>query len=365
MRVNRSRGTAAAVLSLSLFAAACGGDEGGSGSGAEGDDGRLSIEFGTPSDTLSSSFYAFVAAEKLGYWDDEDLDVELVPGSGSGALVEQMIAGNLPAGAPSLPAVVEGLGAGLEIIDLYTISYGSIFAIWVPEDSDVESVEDLEGLNIGISEAGGGETSVLSSALQDVGIDPVTGVTLIPIGAGEATTLDAIESGRVDAYASSKNDGFSLEVSGVELREITPPLYAGFPGRSIVATPEGFEENKEALTRMARGIAKATLFCEYNPEACQDFMEEALPEQWVGAEEGQDSQGSLQYEEAVKTSTVPEDEQFGRHNLEETEAFIETIAAITEGFQDVSAEDFLVDDILDEVNDFDREAIIAEAEAYK
>ena len=364
MRVNRSRGTAAAVLSLCLFASACGGGDDDSASGSEGENGRLSIQFGTPSDTLSSSFYAFVAAQKLGYWDDENLDVELVPGSGSGALVEQMIAGNLPAGAPSLPAVVEGLGAGLEIIDIYTISYGSIFAIWVPEDSDIESVEDLEGKNIGISEAGGGETSVLSSALQDVGIDPVTGVTLIPIGSGEATTLDAIESGRVDAYASSKNDGFSLVVSGVELREITPPLYAGFPGRSIVATPEGFEENKEALTRMARGIAKATLFCEYNEEACQDFLEEALPEQWVGAEEGKDSQGSLQYEEAVKTSNVPEGEQFGRHDAEETEAFIETIAAITEGFGDVSVEDFLVDDILDEVNDFDREEIIAEAENY-
>ena len=299
MRVNRSRGTAAAVISLSLFASACGGGDDGGSAGSEGEDGRLSIQFGTPSDTLSSSFYAFVAAQKLGYWDDENLDVELVPGSGSGALVEQMIAGNLPAGAPSLPAVVEGLGAGLEIIDVYTISYGSIFAIWVPEDSDIKSVEDLEGKNIGISEAGGGETSVLSSALQDVGIDPVTGVTLIPIGSGEATTLDAIETGRVDAYASSKNDGFSLVVSGIELREITPPLYAGFPGRSIVATPEGFEENKEALTRMARGIAKATLFCEYNEEACQTFLEEALPEQWVGAEEGKDSQGSLQYEEAV------------------------------------------------------------------
>lgn len=365
MRLNRSRGTAAAVLSLALFAAACGGGDDGGSSGSEGEDGRLSIKFGTPSDTLSSSFYAFVAAQKLGYWEDENLDVELVPGSGSGALVEQMIAGNLPAGAPSLPAVVEGLGAGLEIIDIYTISYGSIFAIWVPEDSDIESVEDLEGKNIGISEAGGGETSVLNSALQDAGIDPVTGVTLIPIGSGEATTLDAIDSGRVDAYASSKNDGFSLEVSGIELREITPPIYSGFPGRSIVATPEGFEENREALTRMARGVAKATLFCEHNEQACMDFLKEALPEQWVGAEEGKPSQGSLQYEEAIKTSTVPEDEQFGRHDKEETEAFIKTIADITEGFGDVDVDAFLVDDVLDEINDFDRDEIIAEAEAYE
>lgn len=359
---HRGPSAAVALALVCLVATACGGgSEPESGSNG---DGRLSLKFGTPSDTLSSSFYPFVAAQKLGYWDDENLDVELVPGSGSGALVEQMIAGNLPAGAPSLPSVVEGLGAGLDVIDIYTLSYGSVFAIWVPEDSDIKSVADLAGKNIGISEAGGGETSVLSSALQDVGIDPVSGVTLIPIGSGEATTLDAIQSGRVDAYSSSKNDGFSLEVSGVALREITPPLYAGFPGRSIIATPNGFEENKEALTRMARGVAKATLFCENNAAACQKFMQEALPEQWVGAEAGKPSQGSLQFEEAVATTTVPEGEQFGRHNKAETEAFIKTIADITEGFGPVDVDKFLNSEILDAVNDFDRKAIIAEAQAY-
>lgn len=358
---SRGAAVATALAMVCLVATACG-DDSDSGSGG---DGRLSLKFGTPSDTLSSSFYPFVAAQKLGYWDDENLDVELVPGSGSGALVEQMVAGNLPAGAPSLPAVVEGLGAGLDIIDIYTISYGSVFAIWVPEDSDIQSVSDLAGKNIGISEAGGGETSVLSSALQDVGIDPVTGVTLIPIGAGEATTLDAIQSGRVDAYSSSKNDGFSMEVAGLELREITPPLYGGFPGRSIVVTPEGLADNKEALTRMARGIAKATLFCEYNSAACQQFMQEAVPEQWVGAEDGKPSQGSLQFEEAVATTTVPEGEQFGRHDQAQTEAFIKTIADITEGFGDVDVNSFLNGEILNAVNDFNREEIIAEAQADK
>jgi NitT/TauT family transport system substrate-binding protein len=115
---------------------------------------------------------------------------------------------------------------------------------------------------------------------------------------------------------------------------------------------------------MARGVAKATLFCEYNPTACQKFMEEALPEQWVGAEEGKPSQGSLQFEEAVSTTNVPEGEQFGRHNKAETEAFIKTIADITQDFGRVDVDKFLNSEILDAANDFDRKAIIAEAQAY-
>lgn len=320
---------------------------------------------GTPSDTLSSSFYAFVAADKLGYWEDENLDVELVPGSGSGALVEQMVAGNLVAGAPSLPAVVEGLGAGLELIDVYTYSYGSIFGIWVPEDSAVKSVGDLKGKNIGIAQAGGGENAVLHSALEDVGINPVTEVNLIPIGEGEATTLDAIKRGRVDAYASSKNDGHSLTVSGLKLREITPPLYEGLPGRSIITTPKGLKKNREQLVRMARGIAKGTLFCDNNVEACKKFMKEAVPEQWVGTNDAEQSQGSLQFEEAVKTTSVPEGEQFGRHKADQMKTFKDTVASIAKDFEDFDVNDFLVADILAEVNDFNRDEIIAEAKAYK
>jgi NitT/TauT family transport system substrate-binding protein len=365
MQLARSRGLTAAALSAGLLLAACGGgDDDDSGSTPSGEE-RLSLEFGTPSDTLSSSFYAFVAAQELGYWEEENLDVELVPGSGSGALVEQMAAGNLPAGAPSLPAVIEGLGAGLDLVNIYTYSYGSIFNIRVPEDSSIQSVADLKGRTVGVAEPGGGENAVLASALQDVGLDPVTDVTTIPIGAGEATTLDAIETGRVDAYASSKNDMFSLQVSGLQLRDMTPPEFDEFPGRAIITTPDAFEANKEALTRMMRGIAKATLFCDQVPDACQDFMVETVPEQWVGSEEGQDSQGSLQLEEAIRTTSVPEGEDFGRHDEEATTEFKELFASTIEGFEEFEVASFLNDEILAAVNDFDRDAVMADAEEYK
>ncbi len=365
MRLARTRVRSAAALTLLLCAAACGGGGDEETPASADSSERLSIKFGTPSDTLSSSFYAFVAAQELGYWEDENLDVELVPGSGSGALVEQMVAGNLDAGAPSLPAVVEGLGAGLKIVNPYTISYGSIFSIWVPADSDIQSVEELKGKTIGNAEAGGGEVAVLNAALEEAGIDPVTEVKLIPIGAGEATTLDAIESGRVDAYSSSRNDGFSLEVSGVELRDITPEEYKNYPGRAIVTTPEGLEAKREEITRLARGVAKATVFCDANREACQGFLQEALPEQWVGAEEGKPSQGSLQYEEAIRTSTVPEDEQVGRHYADEFESFKETVGSTAEGFNDFAVSDFITEDLLDDINDFDRAAIVKDAEAFE
>lgn len=337
------------------------------GASAGGAGEALSIDIGTPSDTLSSSFYAFVAARDLGFWEEENLTVNLVPGSGSGSLVEQIVAGNLPTGAPSTPAAVEALGSGLELINWYHYQTGSIFGIWVPEDSPIQSVEDLEGATIGISEAGGGELAVLNAALEDVGIDPVTGVSTIPIGTGEPVTVQALESGEVDAYSSSKNDSFALISQGVALRDITPPLYEDFPGRVMISTRESLEANSEAFVRFGRGIAKATLFCSVNPDACEQLMRDAQPEQWLaeGAGDGP-SQGELQLAEAYETTVVPEaDGQFGEHDPEAWQNLQDTIASTVDDFQPWPVDEFLVSDLLDEINDFDREAVIEQAESYE
>lgn len=362
----------AAIGILMVILSACGGaatstapasteaSDDGSGAGE-----ALTLDVGTPSDTLSSSFHAFVAAEELGYWDDENLTVNLVPGSGSGSLIEQIIAGNLPTGAPSTPSAVEALGTGLELVNWYHYQTGSIFGIWVPEDSPIQSVEDLEGANIGISEPGGGELAVLNAALEDVGIDPITGVSTIPVGSGEAVTLDAITSGQVDAYSSSKNDSFSIIAQGVALRSITPPTYEEFPGRVMLATPESLEANREAFVRFARGLAKATLFCDTNPDACEQIMRDNLPEQWVADDGSGTSQGELQLEESYATTVVPEEgELFGAHDAEAWQQFQDTIAATVEDFQPWDVDAFLVDELLEEINDFDRAAVISEAEGY-
>jgi hypothetical protein len=60
-------------------------------------------------DTFTAEWWGWLAADKLGYYNDLGLDVEFVPTGGSGDAVEQIIAGNLDAGNPSMPTVGEAL----------------------------------------------------------------------------------------------------------------------------------------------------------------------------------------------------------------------------------------------------------------
>lgn len=328
-------------------------------------EGEYTLEVGFPSATFTSTIASLLAAGSLGYLEEEGLTVNYNYISGSGTVIEQLVAGNIDLGLPSLPAVVEARGAGLDVIDFYTSQYGSVFGIFVPEDSPIESVADLAGTDIGNTEPGGGETAILYSALREEGIDPLTDVNIIPIGSGEPTTLDAIQSGRVDAYAAAYNDTYSMVQLGYTLRDITPDRYQEFPGRALVTTPESLEENREALTRLARAHSKGTLFCQTNNEACIDLLKEAVPEQWA-AVEGDESQaeGALQLSDVLEQSAVPEGELYGRHNYDAMNEFIDAIASASENFQEFDAQDIMIDDVLEEANDFDPEAVTADAENY-
>lgn len=189
------------------------------------------------SDTFLAGWFGFLAADKLNYWEEEGLSVEFVAIEGSGAATEQVAAGNVDAGIPSMPSVVEAMGAGVPLVNTYTYDRGMIYGIFAPEGGGINSVADLAGKKIGISEAGGGEVAFLSAALRAEGIDPINGATMIPVGDGGPTTYQAIESGEIDAYSSAYNDVFAMQVNGLEMADLTPTTFEGFPARGVIVLP--------------------------------------------------------------------------------------------------------------------------------
>jgi ABC-type nitrate/sulfonate/bicarbonate transport system substrate-binding protein len=322
---------------------------------------RLSISLGMPSsDTFTAEWFGFLAARDLGYWDQQGLDVKLVAAEGSGAVVEQIVAGNLDAGIPSMTAVVEAMGTGVELINTYTYSRGAIFGIFAAEQSGISSLPDLEGKKIGISEPGGGEVAFLNAALRGAGIDPAGGVTPIPIGDGGPATFEAIKSGKVDAYSSAYNDVFAMQVQGLQLKDLTPEEFKGFPARGVIATPQVVEEKQEAIGRLLNGVAQGTLYCLTNNDACAEMMKKAVPQQWEANAQGV-SQGTLRYELGLKQVALPEGFRYGQHSPEETQQFVDTVASTSKEFQRFDVNTFLSQEFLDRANDFDQQAIIDQA----
>lgn len=332
--------------------------------GSGGDDERFSITMAMAAeDTYTAEWWGWLAADTLGYYDDQNLDVEFVATGGSGDAMEQVIAGNADAGNPSAPAFGEAALVGLEVVNVFTYSSGAIFGIFVPESEGISDIAGLRGMNIGISEPGGGEVAFLEAALRAEGIDPITDVQLISIGDGGPETLAALESGSVDAYSTAYNDIFALQTAGVDLLDLTPSIYNTFPARGIITTPSVIESKPEALQRFARGTAMGIHFCLTNNDACIDMLKGAIP---AAFEENADgvSQGELRFTLSLQQVPPADPARYGAHDVEGTQEFLDLIRSTSPDYIEVDAATVLNDDFLDYANDFDRAEVEADAAAY-
>ncbi|CAN5357185.1 hypothetical protein BH11ACT5_BH11ACT5_12980 [soil metagenome] len=314
-------------------------------------------------DTFTAEWWGWLAADNLGYYDDLGLDVEFVPAGGSGDAIEQLVAGNIDAANPSMPSVGEAALTGLDVVNVFTYSTGAIFGIFAPSDSGITSIADLDGKTIGVSEPGGGEVSFLEAALRAEGIDPITDVTIIPIGDGGPETFAALEGKQVDAYSTAYNDIFALQTSGINLEDLTPSEYNKFPARGIITTSKVIAEKKASLEALARGTAMGIVFCLQNNEACIDMLKEANPAAFEANADGV-SQGALRF--ALSLTQVPprDPDNIGAHDVAGTEEFIGLIASTMQSSAEVDLDKFLNEDFLVYANDFDRAPVLEDADNY-
>ena len=350
-----------AVLATgTLIASACSS----SSESTDSAEGRQSIKMGmAATDTFTAEWWGWLAADKLGYYDDLGLDVEFVPTGGSGDAIEQLIAGNLDAGNPSMPSVGEALLGGQDVVNIFTYSTGAIFGVFTPENSGIADIAGLRGKKIGVSEAGGGEVAFLEAALRGEGIDPISDVTIIPIGDGGPETYAAINNRSVDAYSTAYNDIFGLQASGLTLKDLTPAFYKNFPARGIITTSKVIEDKPDALKALSRGTAMGITFCLANNEACIEFLKEANPAAFEANADGV-SQGLLRFDLSLTQVPPKNPERIGAHDEEETRIFLDTIAGTMESSAPYDLNKFLNTEFLDYANDFDRAAVKEKAASY-
>lgn len=299
------------------------------------------------------TFYAFTVAKELGFWAQEGLEVSWKGTGGSGAAVQLMIAGHADAGIPSMPATLNAVGKGQKLHGFYQYSTGSLFFLKVPKSSPVKSVKDLKGKNIGISEPGGGEVPMVKAALQGAGLNPDKDVRLIPIGEGSPATFDALKSGKVAAYSSNFQDNLAVELAGIPMRDITPAEFHAFPAQMMIATPASLKKNRAALIALARGVAKASLWCQSKPDQCERVQRNVSKEEWATPKVAKPL-----LMRATQITKLQPGKRIGEPVKENLANYLKFLKGANPKFKAPKVDEFLVTDMLDEINKFDREAVL-------
>ncbi|MGH2788751.1 MAG: ABC transporter substrate-binding protein [Actinomycetota bacterium] len=353
--MKRSRGTGrhflvAATVVMALVAGACGDDDGGGGGGGgEADTVRLAFAF--PPDISMPGYFV---SEELGFFEDENLTVDLQIVDGTSSVIQQLVSGQADVGVGGPPAALFLAGVeGADALSFYQIDQENIFAIVVPTDSPIQSVEDLEGKTLGISDFSGGEVPIVRAALGLADLEEGEDVEILPVGDSPPTVSQALQSGEIDAYAGGDATTLGLQSIGVEFRNVLQDEFMQLPGNVAMAARDYFDENEDTLARFARAFAKGTYWaaenfdealqigCDFAPENCEDpaFAELAM-----------DYYVNLQQ---------PFGDLYGEINVDGWEAAYDILVQEEELESGFDWEAHYDSGVIEEANDFDKEEVAA------
>jgi ABC-type nitrate/sulfonate/bicarbonate transport system substrate-binding protein len=213
----------------------------------------------------------FVAIEE-GFFEEEGLNVTAQPAQGGAAAVPAMIAGEMQGAFATYPSflLAEASGVGMNIVALGVNGTPDTGAVFVPEGSDIQSIEDLEGRTIAVNTLNNTGDLTIKTHLEAAGVDP-SSVEFIELPFPDMGST--LASGGVDAvwavepfYSGLKNNGNRVVFSTYE-----GPT-AGIPVSGIGMTREFVEANPNTVAAFQRAIEKANALLAADPDLGRELV---------------------------------------------------------------------------------------------
>ncbi len=136
---------------------------------------------------------------KLGYFAQQGLNMQLIDEASGQSSETATLAGQVQAGSGSYNHTIElqALGKGMTDVVQLTIAPGEAEMVATKKASQIKSVSDLKGRNLGVTELGSGTQTLTTILLHNKGIQP-NQVHFIPVGAGP-TFIAGMQHGSIDA----------------------------------------------------------------------------------------------------------------------------------------------------------------------
>ncbi len=347
---------AAGALALG---AGCGDDDddgGGGGGGGDGGGGgteEVVYNLPTPESTL---FYPPLVAEELGFFEEEGVSPDLAPAAEEIAATAFLDNGDADVAFADVDEVILARENGGEHEVIFSPQHTNTAGIVVPADSDIQDFSQVAGKTIGLESEE--STRLVDAMLETAGISKDDVDTAV-VGTSGPLIAKTFEDGKIDAYVGNASDFTALGANGVELRNITPDDVGRIDGNPLVVLPGTLEEKREALVGFLRAWAKGQHVGQVNREVVEQIVRKRVPAEWRN-----EASGEATLDLAINLMKPDDEQRIGdlRPDVWSTGQDVLISAGILEEKGDVEAA--LNDELITEVNDFDRAEVEAAAEAY-
>ena len=326
------------------------------------------VRVGWCAKTVSSAASPFAIAAKMGWFEKDGIKVDLVPLPGSTDCVKLVATKELQASLPSVEPLAIIRPQGVKAKFFYTAYQANIYGIAVPEESPVKSIADLKGKKIGVTSMASAGVIVARALTKAAGMNPDSDVSIIVAGEA-AQTAALLKSNQVDALSQFDTQYALTSNAGAKLRLLEHPEIRKFPSNGFVALEEYLKNNRKEAVALGRGYAKGTVFAIANPEAAIRILWEMYPQtKATGKDEATALRDDLITLEARAKNWRYEQvdgKRWGDNVVKNYQDYADWLLAQGIIKTKTDANDLVTNDLLDEIDNFDEKAVIAEAKAYK
>ncbi|MEQ2528238.1 myristoyl transferase [Robertmurraya yapensis] len=222
-----------------------------------------------------AQFAGYFVALENGYFEDEGLDVTIVPG-GPDIVPEQQVAnGAAEIGIGWVASLLPHQEQGLPLVEIAQIYQKSGLLLVSKKDAGINSPADLAGKNIG-NWMGGNEFEILA-LFDKYGLDQNKDLSFVKQG----FTMDQFLAGEIDAASAMTYNEYHVvleqgvpesDLSVIDMNEEGVAMLED----NLFANKEWLEDNKEVAAKFIRASIKGWQKAIEDPEAAVDaVMKEA------------------------------------------------------------------------------------------
>lgn len=243
--------------------------------------------------TVASLPNAFLAplyvADDQGYFEDEDINVEIVELESGQAGVSAVVSGTAQfadIGLDDLSVLTaegeDSLVMAYNLVNRVTLTLvmdSEVAAdLGVSRDSPIEErFAALEGLTLGVTSPGAATDKYMRYYLREAGLDPDRDANIVAIGGG-GSLLAALESGQIDAYQLSPPTPYIAEAEGfgtilIDGPEGDVPLFSDFAYTGFATNQDWAEENPESVEAFMTALSRGMDYVIENPEDAAEIVQ--------------------------------------------------------------------------------------------
>ena len=334
--------------------------------------GLTKIRLLMPVTQVDEAYAPFMIAKELGYFQGEGLDVAILPTAGTKNALIQIAANNAEVAVLSPVDLMTGQQPpnDMQVQLFYDIYYKNIWSISVLPDSPIRSLADLKGKKIGVASMGSSGVSMGKAFLAKAGLEMGRDAQFVAIGAGGQGAA-ALRSKAVDAVVYWDAMITRLALAGLKLRPLAvDEKLRDLPDTCLGTTNAFMAKNPKAIIGIGRALAKGYVFNQANPEAAVRITWKHFPESRPRAvSESQALRDAVTINQSRMAiwSSPKTGGKFGvfiEADFRSLEAFAKQ-NGLLDPKADVSMAKLYTEKFVDDYGKFDRDAVVAQAKAWK